>query len=210
MKTIVGAKSASGRLGGNLPVRLHLNGRFSKQCMVTFASNHVEILVSTGLFKDHFRQFFFRVRQFHAGRETLGIKQALLDPFGAPGLDGKIGLCKSDLLLLRVPVLRHQIAGIASEHDVVDFTLAARAQVDHFPDVRKMVCSRVPGRFAGYLGFVHDLDEVLPLGISQQMLKVAGKPELDTATGLLGVRFEMLGQRVDQFGLHVRRPKLAR
>jgi hypothetical protein len=73
-----------------------------------------------------------------------------------------------------------------------------------------MVRSRVPRRLAGYLGFVYDLDEILPLGIPQQMLKVAGKPELDTVIGPLGVRFEMLSQRVDQFGLHVRHPKLAR
>jgi hypothetical protein len=71
-----------------------------------------------------------------------------------------------------------------------------------------MVCRRMSLRFAGDLGFVHNLDEVLPLRLPKQVLKVAGKPELDPGTGLLSVRFEMLGQRVNQFGLHIQRPKV--
>ena len=51
---------------------------------------------------------------------------------------------------------------------------SGHAAADHFPDVRKMVCSRMPRRFAGNLGFVHNLDEVLPLRIPKQVLKVAG------------------------------------
>jgi hypothetical protein len=70
-----------------------------------------------------------------------------------------------------------------------------------------MACIRMPRRFAGDLGFVHNLDEIFPLRIPKQVLKVAGKPEFDAAIGLLSVRFEMLGQRVNQPGLHVHRPR---
>ena len=52
-----------------------------------------------------------------------------------------------------------------------------------------------------------NLDEIFPLRIPKQVLKVTGKPEFDAVIGLLSVRFEMLGQRVNQSGLHVRRPK---
>jgi hypothetical protein len=105
-------------------------------------------------------------------------------------------------------VLRRFARVASSEHDVVDFALAARTQVDHFADVRKMVCRRMTRCFAGYLSFGDHLDEVLSLRVTKQPLKVAGKPEFDTVVGLPRMRFEVLGQRVNQFGLHVQTPKV--
>ena len=43
---------------------------------------------------------------------------------GASGLHGEIGLCKRNFVLFGIAVLRDQIAGVASEHDVINFALA--------------------------------------------------------------------------------------
>ena len=69
---------------------------------------------------------------------------ALMVQLCASGLDGEIGLCKRNFVLLGIAVLRGQIAGVASEHDVIDFTLAARAEVAHFPGVRKWPAAACP------------------------------------------------------------------
>ncbi len=63
----------------------------------------------------------------------------MLDELRSPGLYGKIGLGKYDLLLLGIAILGVELAGITGEHDIVDFSLAARPKGDHFVDVNKMV-----------------------------------------------------------------------
>jgi len=68
---------------------------------------------------------------------ALGIEQALLDQFGAAGLDGKVGLGESDGLLSRVTVPGDQVAGIAGEHQLIHLALAAGAEVDHIVDITK-------------------------------------------------------------------------
>jgi hypothetical protein len=47
-----------------------------------------------------------------------------------------------------------QVSEQVGEQDVVDFALAARAQFDHFPDVRKMVVDVMPRDFASRFGFL--------------------------------------------------------
>ena len=47
-----------------------------------------------------------------------------------------------------------QVSEQVGEQDVVDFALAARAQVDYFPDVRKMVVDVMPRDFASRFGFL--------------------------------------------------------
>jgi hypothetical protein len=45
--------------------------------------------------------------------------------------------------------LGDEVAGVAGEHEIVDFTLGAGADFDHFVDVNKMVCRPVSRDFAG-------------------------------------------------------------
>ncbi len=40
-----------------------------------------------------------------------------------------------------------------------------------------MIGNQMPGCLAGYLGFINNLGKVLPFGISEKSLKVAGEPE---------------------------------
>ena len=56
---------------------------------------------------------------------------------------------KGYFLLFWVAILRDQVAGIAGEHEVIHLPLAARAEVNHFVDVNKMVCDGVTGYFTG-------------------------------------------------------------
>jgi hypothetical protein len=44
-----------------------------------------------------------------------------------------------------------QITGVTGEHDIMDLTLSARADPDHFVDANKMVGRAVPGNLAGRL-----------------------------------------------------------
>ena len=58
------------------------------------------------------------------------------------------------------------LADIAREHDVFDLALAARAQVDHFPDDGNMVCHVMSGHRAS--GF---------RCVAQQILSAASQAE---------------------------------
>lgn len=59
--------------------------------------------------------------------------------FSTAGLNGKIALCKSNFFFFRITILRNEIASIASEHKILDFTLRSTAKNDHFRDLTKMV-----------------------------------------------------------------------
>ena len=74
-------------------------------------------------------------------------------------------------------------ANCADHLDVVDLALAARAQVDHFVDIDKMVGYRVAGDLARGPGLRNDGREIAPLGVAQQMLHVPRQPVLNPAVG---------------------------
>ena len=64
-----------------------------------------------------------------------------------PGFGAKIRLSgggKDNLLFSRVAVLGDEIAGVTGHHDLIHLALAARSEIDHFPDVGKMVSGFVP------------------------------------------------------------------
>lgn len=108
----------------------------------------------------------------------------------------------SEAVPLRVAVLSDEVAGVAGQHDVVDFALAAGPEIDHFPDIGKMVGNHVAGDFARRFGLGHDVEKVVPLRVTQQVLKIAREPVFDARFRLLGMAFESVGQFVNQFGFH--------
>ena len=71
--------------------------------------------------------------------------------------------------------------------------MAARAKIDHFADISKMVGDGVARDFASSFCFVDDRYKVTPLGITQQVLNVARQPKLNTVVGLLCVGFKGVG-----------------
>ena len=135
-------------------------------------------------------------------RDTLGLQEPLFDQLGPAGLDGEVRLGEGDLLLLGITVLRDQVAGVAGEHDVIDFPLAARANIDHFADVGKMVGDFMSRDIASGFRLRHDVEKIVPLRVAKQLLKISGEPEFDARIGLLSVALEGLRQRMNQVGLH--------
>ena len=70
--------------------------------------------------------------------------------------------------------------GVAGEHEVGDFFFRALGHGDRFVDVNKMIGSRVVRELTGHLGPGDDRsEEIAPLGVAQQVLKVARQPEFD-------------------------------
>ncbi len=64
------------------------------------------------------------VCEFGTGLHSLIIKKSLMDKLSAPGLYCKIVLSESDFRLARVAILRHKIASVAGEHNVIYLTLS--------------------------------------------------------------------------------------
>ena len=79
---------------------------------------------------------------------------------------------------------------------------------DHFPDVGKMVCHGMARYLTCRLGLGDDIQEVVPLGVAKQILKVTCQPELDATVGLLGVTFEGACQRTDELCFHALPPSV--
>ena len=93
-------------------------------------------------------------------------------------------------------------------HDVVDFTLAAGAQVDHSVDVNKMVCDPLATHFAGGFRFADHQSKVTPLRLAQQMLDVPCLPVFNDSFSLFGMALKGVGLGLDQFFLHGASPGL--
>lgn len=155
-----------------------------------------------GRFADGVRQLLFRFAEFFARCHTLRLQQALLDYLGSPGLDCEIGLGEGDLLLSRIAILRDEIAGVSGQHDVVDLSLTTQTEIDHFPDVGKMVTEFMTRKFTGGFGLRDDVQKVVPFAVTQQLLEVTGEPEFDAAVGLPRVGFKRGGKRVNLFLFH--------
>ncbi len=47
-----------------------------------------------------------------------------MNDFGSASLDGKVILSKGNLRLSRIAVLRHKIAGVARQHNVIYLSLS--------------------------------------------------------------------------------------
>jgi hypothetical protein len=172
--------------------------------LLALAADEGEVLVSAGLLEDERGEFLFRGGEFFfAGGNALGVEKPLLDQLCATGLDGEIGLGEGDFLLARIAILGDEIAGIAGEHEIVNFTLRALAELDHFVDVNKMIGNHVARDFAGDFRLGDgSLVEVAPLGIAEKLLEIASQPVFDAALGLLGVAFESLGELMNEVGFH--------
>ena len=90
----------------------------------------------------------------------------VLDEFRAAGLDGEVGLGEGDFLFSRISILGDEVAGVTGEHDVLDLTLGAGADFDHFPDVRKMVLNRMTGDLTRGLGLGNHGLKILPFVVA--------------------------------------------
>lgn len=94
------------------------------------------------------------------------------------------------------------VAGVARQGEVVYGPLGPAAEFDHFTDTSKMVLRELPGVRACFTRAFDDLLEVLPIGITEHRLKLAGAPALHLVQGATG-RLEALPEFVDEFLLHV-------
>ena len=192
--------------GRDFPLGFHGLGGFPEEGLVALVADQAEVLVATGLLEDDGGEFFFGGGELLTGLNAFRLKKPLLDQLCATRLDGEVGLGEGYFLLPRIAILRDEVAGVAGEHEIVDFPLRAFGQLDHFVDVNKMIRDRETGHFAG--GFRlgnRRLIEVPPLRVSEQMLDVAGEPVFHPAFRLLGVVFEVCRQAVDEVGFHASR-----
>lgn len=127
---MVGRKSANGRVSGTPSFTAELGGAELEQGLVALGTDHGEsAFVDPALVQDSGRT---RVRfdQLGPGLDTFCLEYPLFDEFGAAGLDREIGLGEGDGFLAGIAVLRHQVAGVAGEEDVVDFVLRPFASFD--------------------------------------------------------------------------------
>jgi len=82
------------------------------------------------------------------------------------GLRREVALSEGHRGLAGAAILSDQVTGVARKHDVLDGTLSARANRDHFEDVSKMVQRVYLHVFTGGLGLGDHVLEVPPLGVS--------------------------------------------
>lgn len=98
-------------------------------------------------------------------------------------LDRKVALGEGDGLLARITVLSDEIAGIAGQHEVLNFALSTLSNIDHFRDATKMIAFRVIRFLTGLDGALDRHNEVLPPGVTQRLLQFPREPEFDLLTG---------------------------
>ena len=99
-------------------------------------------------------------------------------------------------------VLGDEVTGVAGEHEVRHFLLRSFGHLDRFPDVGKMIGNPVARDLAGSLGLGEDIREIVPLGVAEEVLNVAGEPVFDPSIRLLGMSLEGAGKCVDEFRVH--------
>src|SRR3972149_3774724 len=134
------------------PVFHCLGGVASKEGGVTFRSNSPESLFVNASLIDVPGKLYFGFAQFLSGLETLMQLDTLLYDLLLPGLDGKVTLGKGNLIFSGVSILGNQVAGIASEHNIINGSFCTGTDSDHFRDVTKMVRNINPCCFAGCYG----------------------------------------------------------
>jgi hypothetical protein len=75
--------------------------------------------------------------------------------------------------------LRDKVASVARKHNIAYFPLCGGADIDHFPDVGKMVIYLLARVLACSLCFIKYLQKIIPFRVSQQYLQITSIPELD-------------------------------
>ena len=132
--------------------------------------------------------------------QPLDLGEAEFDEFLPPSLEREVGLAKRDLILRRIAVLGDEVAGIASEHEILDFALPAFAQSDHFPDLRKMIGSLMARGFAGCHRTFDHLAEILPFRIAKYLLKISSQPKFQAGFELGLDEFLQSGKKLGDDG----------
>ena len=157
---------------------LHHIGAQPEQRLVAFRTNDRKRLVVHAPLVQDARQLLLRLLQLRPRLHALHLQQALLNELHPTGLYGKIGLRKRNLRLLRIAILRHQIARIAREHHVIDLTLGTFPGRYHLIDVNKMIGHRLSYVLASRLRLAYNIGEILPQAVVQQLLHIACTPAL--------------------------------
>jgi len=97
----------------------------------------------------------------------------------------------------REPEPQAQSNTLPGEHEILDLALPSLPEGDHFRDATKMMPNLVTRCFTGLNGTLDGGQKVLPTGVAERFLQIAGEPELHL--GRLGVS---LDQRVE-LALHL-------
>ncbi|MCF8209127.1 MAG: hypothetical protein K9K38_06960 [Rhodoferax sp.] len=74
--------------------------------------------------------------------------------------------------------MHYQVAGVAGQTHIRQFTLCTRANVDHFEDILVMVCNGLTAVVASLAGALDHRQEVAVFGIIQHLGQLSRQPEL--------------------------------
>jgi hypothetical protein len=72
--------------------------------------------------------------------------------------------------------LNDKITGVAGEFPILDWTLRARSDADHFEDLLEMVFDAMAAVQAGFAGLLNDRQKVTKLGVFEHARKIARGP----------------------------------
>lgn len=136
-----GGQEIGQRTGGfDAEALLHIfGGVTAKECCVALGTDAAVTTVIDSPLEDVLRKLFLGCTKPVTGLESGQQIEALFNEFDLAGLNGKVALCEGDLLFLGIAVHRYKIAGVAGEHEVVNFALATFADGYHFRDLTKMI-----------------------------------------------------------------------
>ncbi|MCU0747977.1 MAG: hypothetical protein MUF13_00320, partial [Akkermansiaceae bacterium] len=157
----------------------HLGCVAAEQGGISFGSDSSESIFVHPTLEDVVREGFFGGPEFVPGLQPAKEADAFLNEFLFSRLEGKVALGEGDRLLPGVSVLGDQVAGIAGQHEVLDFALPALAVGDQFRDATKMMFRFVTRCLTRLNGPLNGSHEVFPTGIAERFLKIAGEPKFD-------------------------------
>ena len=92
------------------------------------------------------------------------------------GLHSEIVLCKCDLRLAGIAVLRNQVAGIAGQHIIINLALRTFGKFDHFPDAGKMILDMLSCVYTRIPRLFDYIVEFFPLRIAEKPAKFSRTP----------------------------------
>jgi len=151
----------------------------TEQSRVAFGANAPEASVIHPAFLDVSGKLGFGLGELLAGLDSVLKADTLFDKFLLARLDSKVTLSKGYGLFAGGAILGDEVAGVACEHEVFNFSFSPTSKPDHFRDATKMVIWICTTRFAGFYRFFEDVYEISPPGVSKWLLNVSGKPELN-------------------------------
>ena len=129
---------------GDLPLCFHLAGGLAEKCLIALAADDGEVFVAAGLLINDGGKLFLRAGEFPAGGNAFRLQYALLD---AVRLCASAWQSRSVRKRSRVCLGRRSVpkgntrSGSASRRRP---RAGARAKLDHFVDVNKMVTTSCP------------------------------------------------------------------